>query len=101
MRSLGHELVAVATPLDAISLLSGDANGIVAVVVGCDLDRTDSLGFLNFLKESHPHIRRIALSGDSQAAEPEGAVASGAGEAVLTEPWDSESLCKVLRPSNP
>jgi CheY-like chemotaxis protein len=97
VRSLGQELVSVATPLDAISLLSGDAHGIAAVVVGCDLGRTDSLGFLNFLKDSYPHIRRVVLPGDSQPTQLERAIASGAVEAVLFEPWDSESLSKVLR----
>ena len=99
VRSLGHELVAVATPPDAISLLSGDTHRIVAVVVGGDLGRADSLGFLNFLKDSYPHIRRIALPGDSQPTQLERAIASGAVEAVLVEPWDSVSLSEVLRPS--
>jgi CheY-like chemotaxis protein len=96
--SLGHELMAVATPLDAISLLSGDTHRIVAVVVGCDLDGADSLGFLNFLKDGYPHIRRVvALPGGSQPTQLERAIASGAVEAVLVEPWDSDLLSKVLR----
>ena len=98
VRSLGHELMAVATPLDAISLLSGDTHRIVVVVVGCDLDGADSLGFLNFLKDGYPHIRRVvALPGGSKPTQLERAIASGAVEAVLVEPWDSDSLSKVLR----
>jgi DNA-binding NarL/FixJ family response regulator len=71
----------------------------LAVVVGCDLGRADSLGFLSFLKDSYPQIRRVALPGDSQPTQLERAIASGAVEAVLVEPFDSDSLSKVLRAS--
>lgn len=99
LRSLGHDVVGVATPLDALSLLSSDTHRIVAVVAGCDLAHADPLGFLNFLKDAYPRIRRVALPGDSRPKQLERAIATGVVDAVLNSPWDSDSLSKALRPS--
>ena len=96
MRSLGYQVAAAVTPLDAISLLSSDTHRIVAVVVGCDLARADPLGFLSFLKEAYPPIRRIALPGDSRPTQLKRAIATGVVEAVLSRPWDSDSLSEAL-----
>jgi hypothetical protein len=98
LRSLGHDMVAVATPLDALSLLSSDTHRLVAVIAGCDPAHTDPLGFLNFLKDAHPRIRRIALPGDSRPKQLEHAVAAGVVEAVLNSPWDRDSLSVALSP---
>jgi CheY-like chemotaxis protein len=99
LRAIGYDVAAAATPLDAISLLSGDTHRIVAVVVGCDLACADLPGFLNFLRDAYPQIRRVALSGDSRPTQLERAITSGLVEAVLRQPWDSDSLSEALRPS--
>jgi hypothetical protein len=98
LHSLGHEMVVVVTPLDALSLLSSDTHRIVGVVVGCDLAHTEPLGFLSFLKDAYPHIRRLALPGDSRPAQLERAIATGVVEAVLGPSWDIDLLSKALRP---
>jgi hypothetical protein len=99
VRSLGYEVAAAATPLDAISLLSSDTHRIVAAVVGCDLAGADRLGFLGFLKDVYPQVRRIALPGDPRPTQLERAIATGVIEAVLGRPWDSDSLSEALLPS--
>jgi DNA-binding NarL/FixJ family response regulator len=100
LRSLGHEVVGVATPLDALSLLSSDTHRIVAVIAGCDLAHADPLGFLNFLKDAYPRIRRVALPGDSRPKQFDRAIATGVVESVLNSPWNSDSLSEALRPSD-
>ena len=100
LRSLGHEVVVVATPLDALSLLSSSTHRIVAVITGCDLAHADPLGFLSFLKHAHPTIHRVALPGDSRPKQFDRAIATGVVEAVLNSPWDSDSLSESLRPSD-
>jgi CheY-like chemotaxis protein len=97
LRSLGHEVVVVATPLDALSQLCSHAHRIVAAIVECDLVHADPLGFLSFLKDAYPRIRRVALPGDSRPKQLERVIAAGAVEAVLNSPWNSESLAKALR----
>lgn len=99
VRSLGYEVVAAVTPLDVISLLSSNTHRIVAVVVGCDLARADLLGFLSFMKDAYPQIRRVVLPGVPRPTQLERAIASGVVQAVLGQPWDSDSLSEALHPS--
>ena len=99
VRSLGYDVAPAVTPLDAISLLSSDTHRIVAVVVGCDLACVDPMGFLSFLKDAHPQVRRIVLPGHLRPTQLQRAIASGVVEAVLPRPWDSDSLSEALRPS--
>ena len=98
LHSLGHGVVVAVTPLDALSLMSSDAHRIVGVIVGCDLAHAESLGFLSFLKDAYPHIRRLALPGDSRPAQLERAIATGMVQAVLGRPWDIDVLSEALRP---
>jgi hypothetical protein len=98
VRSLGYEAEAVATPLDAISLLSSGVHHIAAAVVVCDY-AADPLGFLSFVKDAYPQVHRVALPGVSPPAQFRRAVASGVVETVLGEPWGIDSLSKALRPS--
>jgi hypothetical protein len=96
VRSLGRDVVAVVTPLDALSLLSSDTHHIVAAVVACDFARADPLGFLNFMKDAYPHIRRIALVGKSRPGQLDRAIATGVVEAILGEPWGIDLLSQAL-----
>jgi CheY-like chemotaxis protein len=98
LRSLGHEMVNVIAPLDALSLLSSEASRVSVVIVGCDATHMDGIEFLNFLKDAHPPVRRVALPHDSQHPQLKRAIASGVVEAVLDQPWDSHTLSRALRP---
>jgi DNA-binding NarL/FixJ family response regulator len=57
------------------------------------------MGFLSFLKDAHPQVRRIVLPGHLRPTQLQRAIASGVVEAVLPRPWDSDSLSEALRPS--
>jgi hypothetical protein len=97
--SLGYTVVGASTPLDAIALLSLNAQPISAVVVACDHGGAESLGFLRFLKDLYPKIRRIAFSCAVRSAPCATPGPSGVIEAVLSESWDSRSLLEALRPA--
>lgn len=99
-RSLGYQVAIAATPLDAVSLLSFDAQRIAAVVLVCGDAGSDPLGFLSFLRETYPQIHRVALSGSVRSPRCEGAVASGVVQSVLAEPWDRDALSAVLTRSH-
>jgi hypothetical protein len=99
VRSLGFEVALAATPLDAIAFLSMDPRHITAVVAVCSHAGADPLGFLRFLKETYPQIRRIALSCAVRSLPGAPANPSGVIEAVLSEPWTSTSLAEALRPA--
>jgi hypothetical protein len=95
-RSLGYQVAIAATPLDAVSLLSLDTQRIAAVVQICGDAGSDPLGFLSFVKETYPQIRRVALSGPVGSARCESAIASGVVQSVLAEPWDRDALSAAL-----
>jgi CheY-like chemotaxis protein len=98
LQSLGHEMVNVVAPLDALSWLSSEAGRVSVAIVGCDATHMDGIEFLNFLKDSHPPVRRVALPHDSQHPQLKRAIASGVVEAVLDQPWDRHTLSRVLLP---
>jgi hypothetical protein len=100
LRALGHDVVVVATPLDALSLLSSGTHRIVAVIAGCDLAHADPLGFLGFLKDAYPYVHRVALPGNSRPKQFDCAISTGVIQAVLNSPWNSDSLSESLRPSD-
>lgn len=99
VRHLGHEVAAAVTPLDAISFMSIDPLRVAAVVAVCSHAGADPLGFLRFLKETHPHIRRVALSCAIRSIPGAPANPNGVIEAVLSEPWTSTTLAQALRPA--
>jgi hypothetical protein len=99
VHSLGYEAATAATPLDAISLLSTDPRDIVAVVAVCSHAGADPLGFLRFLKETYPPIRRVVLSCAVRSLPGASVNPDGVIEAVLREPWTSAALAEALRPS--
>lgn len=96
--SLGYEVMTVLTPLDAVSYLCSEAGRVASVMVACDQDHGDGLGFLEFVKDAHPTIRRIALV---QGARPDSLVqytADGSVESVIERPWTRELLSQSLQP---
>jgi hypothetical protein len=99
VRSLGYQVAMAATPLDAISLLSIDPDHMAAVVAVCDHAGADPLGFLQFLKETYPQVRRVALSCTVRSVPGAPANPSGVIEAVLAKPWSSNALTEALRPA--
>jgi hypothetical protein len=99
VRSLGYQVATAATPLDAISLVSSDHHHMAAVVAVCDHAGPDLLSFLQFLKETHPRVRRVALTCAVRSVPGEPTNPSAVIEAVLCKPWSSNSLAEALRPS--
>lgn len=60
IRSLGLRPLTAATLLEAISLLQKDRNRIATAVVGRTGDPESWLGFLGFLRQEYPEVRRVA-----------------------------------------
>ena len=67
-------------------------------LVGCTSSRMDGVEFLNFMKEAHPPIRRVAFPDDPRHPQIQRAIVAGVVEAVLDQPWNSESLSRALLP---
>jgi CheY-like chemotaxis protein len=96
--SLGYEVVTVLAPLDAVSYLCSDASRVACVMVACDQDHSDGLGFLSFVREAHPTIRRVAFV---HGARPDSLLphtADGSVESVIERPWNREQLSQALHP---
>lgn len=96
VRSLGYQVASAATPLDAVSLLSLDIHRIAAVVLICEPADSEPVGFLRFMKETYPQIRRVALASTVRSARCESSIANGVVESVLAEPWDLGTLSQAL-----
>jgi response regulator RpfG family c-di-GMP phosphodiesterase len=69
------------------------------VIVECDSAHKDGVEFLSFLKEAHPSVRRVALTNTWEYTPLHLAFATGALEAVLERPWDSETLALAVVPA--
>ncbi len=96
--ALGFDVVTVLTPLDAVSYLSSEAQPVAAVMVSCDRDHSDGLGLLEFVKDAHPAVRRLALVNDTRPSDLDRHTADGSVETVVQHPWDRELLSRALRP---
>ncbi len=57
----------------------------------------DSFGLLTLIKEKHPNILRIALSGFTDSKQVYKAIESNLARLYLFKPWDSEEILKVIQ----
>jgi CheY-like chemotaxis protein len=93
LRSLGHEAVGVATPLEAIAWLDRPDGRISTVVVDVSEGPTQGLDVLDFVGEHHPRIRRLVVA---EGYRSDLALHSGRAHGVLRKPWDRLSLAETL-----
>jgi CheY-like chemotaxis protein len=95
---LGHAAHAVTSPLEAVRVLEVP-NRVSVAIVDLVLGTADGLDLLAFLKDRHPYIRRVLLSGHTHPGQlahllrrrPE-----AVPHEVLGKPWSESTLAQAV-----
>lgn len=102
LRALGHQPLAVSTPLEALSWLERPGTHISTVFVDVTPGSAQGLDVLDFLGEHHPEIRRVVMAGEVRPFRLDLALRSGRAHQVLKKPWDRRHLAEaVAAPRSP
>jgi CheY-like chemotaxis protein len=96
LRALGHEALAVSTPLEALAWLERPGTRIGTAVVDLSPSGGSGLDMLDFLGEHHPGIQRVVIADDSRLLRLDLALRSGRAHRVLRKPWDRHHLAEVI-----
>jgi CheY-like chemotaxis protein len=95
---LGHNAIAVGTPLEVVSLLEGP-NAVAVALVDVMLGAGRGVEVLAYLAEQHPRVRRVLMSGRAHPEQLERArqdQARFSAHKVLAKPWTPESLALAI-----
>jgi CheY-like chemotaxis protein len=96
---LGRRPVLAHTPLDAILWLCDPDTNFDAALIDSELDLSQGATLLQFLKDEHPAVRRVAVRGEIASAEIGDLIAAIDAEAVLTLPSTPSRLREVIQPT--
>lgn len=96
LRALGHQPLAVSTPLEALSWLERPGARISTVFVDMTPGSSNGLDVLDFLGEHHPDIRRVVMAGETRPFRLDLALRSGRAHQVLKKPWDRRRLAEAV-----
>lgn len=96
LHALGVEMVAAATPLDAVRHLQDPEVQIKVALVDLYLGRTDGLDVLALLADDYPGIHRVLMSGRVRPCQLELALLSGRAHEILPKPWERQTLANIL-----
>src|SRR5262249_16009231 len=88
LHQLGAEVILASTPTEALRILGESGAAVDAVVAS-------GLGFLLFLAEAHPDVRRILAVTERSGVWREAMTSAGA-DAVLERPWSMDAFRRVL-----
>ncbi|MDD9945509.1 MAG: PilZ domain-containing protein [Myxococcales bacterium] len=91
LERLGYDVIAVASPFEAIWALEHQGARIRAVLVSARLESTDPNDLLRFVARRHPRVKRVLMQtypGDCPAND----VHPEVDHVVPDEPWDVWSL---------
>jgi len=95
LRSQGWKILTTTDPDEAFALLA--RHKVQVVVSDQRMPRMSGTEFLNRIKELHPHIVRIILSGYTDLNSVTEAVNRGWVYKFLTKPWDDTMLVTELK----
>ncbi len=95
LRREPYEVVATASPRDAVRMLEEQPAGLV--VSEQRMMEMAGADFLQQVRQRWPETIRIILSGYPDASAARDAVNSGAGYKYLTKPWDDEEIKLEIR----
>lgn len=96
LERLGFDVIAVASPFEAIWTLERQPQRIRAVLVSAHLDATDPGDLLHFIARRHPLVRRVLMpssTGDCPANDFDPDI----DYIVMDAPWDVFSLFSGLQ----
>jgi CheY-like chemotaxis protein len=96
LRILGHEPVAVTTPLEALAWLERPGGRIATALIDVSPGATAALDVLEFLGERHPAIARVVMADEVRPFRLDLALRSGRAHRVLQKPWDRRRLAEAV-----
>jgi CheY-like chemotaxis protein len=92
LREMGREVVAVATPLEAVGWLTLPGTAFDTALVNLSTGAGSGVDVLDFLGSEMPAIRRIALGDDGNAFRLDLALRAGRAQSVMRVPWNRADL---------
>jgi CheY-like chemotaxis protein len=96
LRMLGRQVVTTMNVLEAMAVIHTRQPRLETVIVDARLGNADGLEFLTFLSHHDPLVRRVLMSGELRPAQLALAKSSKRAHGVLSKPWNTDSLRRVL-----
>lgn len=97
LSNLGYKPLTAATHKQAVHYLEDNENKVSVAMVDLVLGHEDGLALLEVLSTRWPNMRRILMSGYVLPVTLELVRSCGCAHAVMTKPWNSESLKKAIK----
>ncbi len=94
---LGKEAVVVRNPLEAIVRLQDDKTSIDAALVPLQHVNFNMAAFCSFLKDEHPHVKRIGFSSENSVSTDPRSIHSYHCEEILGPPEQEMDLVDDLK----
>lgn len=91
LERLGYDVIAVASPFEAIWALEHQQQRIRAVLVSTHLDATNPSDLIHFIARRHPNVKRVLMPSDPSEC-PANDFDPDIDHIVMDAPWDVWSL---------
>jgi len=93
IRSIGHKVLDMASPIEAIQALKEGKVQVDTLIVSRFIGTCDGQEMMRFMAAHFPHIRRVII-GASDALPLERS--TNFAHAIIREPWNAKNLKKAL-----
>lgn len=94
LKSEGHNVISVSGPEQGLQILRSTA--VDMVISDQTMPRMSGLEFLKLVRDRHPDVMRVMLTGNAEMHTVIDAINQGEIYRFLTKPWDSTELKVML-----
>lgn len=94
---LGCDVLAAASPLEAVNVLNDSDAAVGIVIVDLCLGPSDGLDLVDWLAGERPEVRRVLMSGRVEPWQLEFASRSGLAQGWIRKPWERQDLVRAVR----
>lgn len=93
IRSIGHRVVDMASPIEAIQALKEGKVQVDTLIVSRFIGTCDGQEMMRFMATHFPHIRRVIIGASDALPLKQ---STNFAHAIIREPWDAKNLKKAL-----
>jgi len=84
--------------IEGVSKLSGEEIDIIFLIVDYRMPNMTGAEFIRKVKEVHPELKCIMLSGQASAIHVDELVSDNLLESFISKPWEEEDLLNIIQP---
>jgi YesN/AraC family two-component response regulator len=84
--------------IEGVSKLSGEEIDIIFLIVDYRMPNMTGAEFIRKVKEVHPELKCIMLSGQASAIHVDELVNDNLLESFISKPWEEEDLLNIIQP---